>query len=1118
MLAVLLLAAAMPAPAQPPELPRTATGATFKIYVTETAAYRVRFEDLSDAGLERQDLPSAGIGVTHQGHPVPVWVEDGGDGIFGPGDWVELLGEQPYGWVSYVDEHTRYNVYFLRFDDPDPLRMTEYLPGPVSEAAEVHTLTRERHFENDFLLQRVEPSAGGRPAELWYWAKLTHLDDEPFTHILDLVDMVQRDDPRTYEIRLELRGWSQPADKPGPEVPDHRVEVALGGRVIAAAEWNGKEPHQLKIPDLSPELFVAGENVLTLRVPERASAKPDQPLIDVVLLNWIEITYSRLPEVGGIAGDFTLTEPRASKPLSLWNQQGASYVLYGWNGSRTTSDAIAPVPFRHLVARTFFPPPGESSFVAVSLEHLSAPEAIVREHASRLKDSGNRADYIIIAHRRLLAAIRPLAELHRSRGLEVEVVDVQDVYDEFAGGLTHPWALRDFLEHAYLEWQRPAPRFVLLVGDASLNGKNVQIGDGSFADYADGPAPAPDATTPEDLDDDASFTPYAETDLVNRNLIPAWNASTAVGRTATDNYYVDLGDRDGLPDMAIGRLAVVEPSDVANIVDKTIRYVSAPEVGPWRRNIVFLTNTLRRFHRQSRWVASFANAEGFEVEEIYSSLDEPDNTLYTRQLMAALNQGQAIVHYLGHGGRFIWSTGRRDLVENRDLFSLDHLDALEPNRRLPVVLSLTCLTAPYDHPRADSLGEKFVRVKDRGAIAVIASSQSNPPNGTWGRILLEELAERGATVGEALMRAKHRLRDPLFVSSYNLFGDPAAPVAQPAASIAIEAANRGRRRFTVRGELDVTDFTGRLILELVDADLEVVREVETSLDQRAFSVDVELSAEEQAAVKVVRAYAWDASRGIDAAGALDLAPDENPAVKRPPRLPRAPETAAEEPAPTTNPEEILADAVAWWSCDETGGDVVHDRLQAHPGSLIDRVGRSSGPRGGALLLHGRGYAQVADDLRLDLGTGDFTLNAWIKTRQARSQVWVILDKRGKAGYHLYNYRGHLGLQLSAGGFSNYEGPFIADGRWHHVAVAVDRDRADGIRWFIDGKETWARQDPTPRQGSLDNASPLFLGGRRHGGGAFVGELDEVAIFSRALTAGEIAKLYRDGWDGLRPTL
>ena len=1119
-LATLLLATASPATTDPSQPAPGVSGETFKIYVAESAPYRVDFEDLAAAGLEGQDLPSAGLGMTHQGHPVPVWVEDGGDGVFGPGDSIEFLGEPPRGWVSYLDEHTRYNVYFLSFDDPDPLRMTEYLPGPVSaaEATRLHTLTRERHFEKDFLLQRVEASAGGRPAERWYWAKLTHLDDKPFTHIVDLVDRMPYDDSRTYELRLELRGWSQPTNKPGPGVPDHRVEVALGGHAIAVAEWNGKEPYLLRIPDLAADLFVDGENALTLRVPKRPAAKPGDWLIDVVLLNWIEITYPRSPEVGGVANDFALTDPRASKPMSLWTQDGTDYVLYGTRGSRTTSDAVAPNPFRDVVARIFFPAAGETSFVAVSRDRLSSPEAVVRERASGLRAPDNRADYIMIAHRRLLAAIQPLAELHRSRGLDVEVVDVQDVYDEFTGGLTRPWALRDFLEHAYLNWQRPAPRFVLLVGDASHNSKNVQIGDGSFPDHAEGPAPPLDANPSGDSDDDASYTPYGETDLINRGLIPAWNASTVVGRTATDNYFVDLVDRDGLPDMAIGRLPVVEPADVASIVEKTVGYVSEPEVGPWRRKVVFLTNTLKRFHRQSRWVASFANAEGLRGEEIYSSLDEPDNSVYTRRLMESLNEGQAFVHYLGHGGRFIWSTGRRDLVENRDLFSLDHLDALEPNRRLPVVLSLTCLTGPYDHPRADSLGEKFLRIEGRGAIAVIASSQSNPPSGTWGRILLEELTAREATVGEALTRAKRRLRDPLFTSSYNLFGDPAVPVAQPSAGIEVSANGGGDRPFTVRGELDVGDFAGQLILELIGEDLEVVRQVETPLDGSTFSVDVDLSAEQQDAVKVVRAYAWNAARGIDAAGAVDLAPSENPAVQRPPRLPPAPapEETPEELAAAANTEEILAAGVAWWSFGAADGDVARDRLDAHHGSVIDRVGSTSGPQGDALLLHGHGYVQVADAPRLNLDQGDFALQAWISTRQARGEVWVILDKRAKAGYHLYNHRGHLGLQLSASGFSNYKGPFIADGRWHHVAVTVDRDRADGIRWFVDGREAASRQDPTPRKGSLDNASPLFLGGRRHGDGNFVGKLDEVAIFNRALTAAEIAKLYRDGWDGPRP--
>jgi len=70
------------------------------------------------------------------------------------------------------------------------------------------------------------------------------------------------------------------------------------------------------------------------------------------------------------------------------------------------------------------------------------------------------------------------------------------------------------------------------------------------------------------------------------------------------------------------------------------------------------------------------------------------------------------VVFNGHGGRYIWRTGWPDLTKNHDLFTLDDLDNLQPTTRLPVVLSLTCYSAPFDHPLADSIGEKLLRIKE----------------------------------------------------------------------------------------------------------------------------------------------------------------------------------------------------------------------------------------------------------------------------------------------------------------------------------------------------------------------------------------------------------------------
>ncbi len=1093
----------------------------FKIFIDTPGPYRVSFEDLEGAGLKQPGLPSEGLGLFHKGHPFPVWVEDGGDGIFGPGDWLELLGELPQGWVSHISEDTRYNVYFLRFDADDPLRMTVYRPGPVdsSQAVVGNPLRRHRHYENDFLLQRVVPSRNGRPDERWYWAKLSHLSGDPFAHTLDTADLAA-ERGSTVDLSIELRGWSQPRHK-SPGMADHRLEVLLNGYEIGAAEWDGTESHLVELTGIAAHWFNAGDNQLTLKIPRRILSETGNPLIDVVMLNWIEINYPRLAQVGGPAADFRLSETYTG-PMRLLtprtgNPEADDFVLYGRNGSRLISNSVEPRDDGEWAARVFFPAEGERSFVTVSPGHIPSPQAIVRERSSRLSATSNRADYIMIAHRRLLTAIQPLATFHRSRGLDVEVVDIQDVYDEFSGGLARPWAMRDFLEHAYHRWQKPAPRFVLLVGDASLNAKDVLVGDGSFPDHVLG-ATLPDAPrAPEIESDDLKYTPYdQDTDLINRHLIPTWSYATVLGHAASDNHFADVDGEDDLPDLAIGRLAVVEPAEVTAIIDKTIRYASTPEVGPWRRNVVFLTNTLNKFHRQSRWVAGYSAAAGFKTQEIYPSLEEPDNEQYTRQLTESLNEGQLFVHYMGHGGRYIWETGRRDLKQNRDLFSLENLDALAPTNRLPVVLSLTCFTAPFDHPHADSLGEKLVRLADRGAIAVIAASQSNGPSGSWGQVLLDELTQPGATIGEAMMRAKREIRIPDFVKVYNLLGDPAVPVALPAAKMALSLSNGDGRPLTVSGTVDANAFTGELLVELADENRELLHTVNARLDGFEFAVEIEAPAETLAATRVVRAYAWDTSRGIDAAGAVELS-DEPRDQPKPPRYRKLVPNYGEDDAPATaaEPREILADTVAWWSFEESGDDV-SDRAGKFNGSLVGRANREDRPRlGNALSLAGRGFVDFGHDSGLDLGTGDFTLHAWISTRQAQRQLWVILDKRTDIGYHLYNYWGQLGLQIADEAATNYDGPFIADGRWRHIAVTVDRDRPDGIRWYVDGREAAPRQDPTAHQGSLDNPAPLTVGGRHHGGGNFVGEIDEVGIFKRALTARDVERLYESGWSWLQ---
>ncbi len=1041
----LLLLAATPAAGVTP---------AFKLLVENPGPYRVSYEDLQTAGLEKAQ-PSANLGLFNEGHPTPVWVEDGGDGAFGPGDWLEFLGEPPTGWVSALAENTRYNVYLVRFDADDPLRMTAYHPGPVDAAetgsTEIRRLVR---VEEQLVAHDFAPAPDGRPQERWHWAWLTPRDAQPFAHNLDLNDLAVGGG--AVELRIELRGASAPVDGKA----DHRVEVMLGEADIHAAEWDSNEPFVLHVPGLTAERFVAGNNVLKLRVSGRG-------VDDTVLLNAIEISYPRRPVIDGPWTAFHLRNPTG--PMRLRHATEAGFVFYSRAGSRMTSDAVEARPSDGAVERVFYPAEGESSFVVVGPDSLLAPAAIVRERASRLAGTTLRADYIMIAHRRLMPEIQPLAALHRSRGLAVLVVDLQDIYDEFAGGLARPWAIRDFLAHAYHQWQKPAPRFVLLVGDAGQNARDIRISDDNFADHV-----TPDTDSNQKLR--------------NRHLIPTWHRLTPFGRAATDNHFVAVAGNDRLPDMAIGRLPVVERAEVSAIVDKTIRYVRTPEVGPWRRDLALLIAG-DKSQRLSRSLARLTTASGFRTRELHPAPDEAADA-YLPRLIESLNEGQLIVHDLGER-----STPRQ-------------LDGLVPNQRLPVFLSLAPRSTPFDQD-ADSLGEKLLRTPGRGAIAVIATSSNGDSSGIWGPNLFLELTRPGTTIGEAVMRAKRTILAPSFVESINLLGDPAAPVPLPAAEIALDVSAPDGGPLKVDATLDASAFSGEVQVELLDADLGVLRQTAPEHHDFDFTVEIAASAEELAATRFIRAYAWDAGRGIDALGGVEWVDGK---ARRP--LPRQPVPAkAPEDAPTTAAggvaEATLADAVAWWSFDP--GTNASDRLGKHNGTVVGRAGIAPRLPAGGLAFYGRGFVDFGADPQLDLGTADFTLHGWIRTRQARPRIWVILDKRTDIGYHLFNYQGRLGLQIADGNFTNYDGPFIADGAWHHVAVTVDRDRSDGIRWYVDGRQTGSPQDPTSHQASLDNPSPLTAGGRHHGGGHFVGDLDEMGLYRRALTADQVLEIYRAGW-------
>ncbi len=813
------------------------------LLVSRDAVYRVPFEQLAAHGLEPQ--PRAALALSNGGEPVPVWIEGDADESFGPGDSLVFLGRHLRGPNTYYDENALHNVYRLRFEGrPSPVGVDLAAEEPGTAAA----ARIEQRFEQDRVRVRFNPRRVEAQAEVWYWQRLSVLDKAPFEVPLELGD-VPRFGDGAVRLSINLRGWSFTA-RPG-EIPDHRVELLWNGESIGSAEWNGQASHTVTIDRLPAALLKVGENRLGLRVPARRQGPKDDLVVDVALLNWIELSqpFDGHVESGQLAlrlpgGGIELAEP-ATKPLQIYSAQGERLRLApGSRGARATFSGDEPTVL----------------LVAGDPERI---DAIRRDHPSDLRREDRTADYLMIAHESLIESARPLAEFHRSRGLDVALIDVQDVYDEFNHGVLSPLAIRDFIAHAYHRWQAPRPRFVLLVGDASWASRE---GSGEDSDYTDWTFTGLEASMGRFIrNGSTSYRDLGRT----RNLVPTLQVATFEGQAASDSALVEVDGEDFHPDLAIGRLPVIDAADVDAIVRKLIAYETEAPVGPWRRSFLWIANEEAYMQNISNALAKQAGEMGLAPVKVYPATQAADNAQYQQQLLQEFDQGNLLVHFFGHGGRYIWRTGPPDPKKNHDLFTLDHLDRLQPSARLPVVLSMTCYSAPFDHPTADSIGEKFLRSDGRGAVGVFAASWRNSPTKGFSEAIVSGLAHQGQTVGEAILAAKRLEKSQILVQTYNYLGDPATRLSLPAHQMTarVESSADGLK---LQLDLDAVPGLkrGKAIVDLFDAEGNRLASIERPL-RRSLRID-ELDPAVRAAMTAVAVYAWDERANVDAIARVAL--------------------------------------------------------------------------------------------------------------------------------------------------------------------------------------------------------------------------------------------------------
>ena len=512
---------------------------------------------------------------------------------------------------------------------------------------------------------------------------------------------LQRLAPGAAQLEVALQGVT---------FAQHRVRVLLNG-VEAGLITFSDQGSGLGTFQVSQSQLREGENQVSL------VALGGQP--DVSLINSVRITYQHAYTADNNALRLTAT---GGQTLTVDGFAGMQIRVMDVTDPAAVVEVTGTVRRQKSGSGITFNVPGEGtrSLLAFDASQVKQPARTAANRPSSLRSSGNGADLLIVTHRDFFAALEPLAALRRSQGLAVTLADFEDVTDEFSYGHRTPQALKDFVSYAGTTWKR-APRYVLFVGDASFDARNYL----GFGDY----------------------------DIVPTRLI-----DTELMETASDAAIADING-DGVEDLAIGRLPVRTAQEVSRMVSKIIDYEKASA-----SDTMLLASDLDDgfgFERYNNDLRSLVPGN-IKVESVTRGADI---TTSRRDLIDALNRGQKIVNYMGHGNTDQW---RGNLLTSADAAALTN------GNRLSLFVMMTCLNGYYQDPSLDSLAESLMRAERGGAIAVWASTGMTSPG---GQIVLNQEAYRllfdgTLTLGEATRKAKAAVSDTDVRRTWVLLGDP----------------------------------------------------------------------------------------------------------------------------------------------------------------------------------------------------------------------------------------------------------------------------------------------------------------------------------------------------------
>ena len=199
------------------------------------------------------------------------------------------------------------------------------------------------------------------------------------------------------------------------------------------------------------------------------------------------------------------------------------------------------------------------------------------------------------------------------------------------------------------------------------------------------------------------------------------------------------------------------------------------------------------------------------------------------------------------------------------------------------------------------------------------------------------------------------------------------------------------------------------------------------------------------------------------------------------------------------------DLLGWWTCDEGAGTVVGDASgNGRDGTFVNGdPAWGPGIRGSAVELVGPTLIEIPP---LNLELTEATMAGWIKPNGSQPEWSSFIMTRDPAlatGFNVLGYQLAYHWNDTSNSWSYRGGDMIAEDDWTFAAVVIEPDKAT---FYVNGVAGSVNEIT---HGPCNWNSNIYLGG--DGTDEWIarrmnGALDDVSLFSRALTADEILEI------------